>query len=114
MWSRLKNREHEIKKVVSEPQSKVYEPIYVKPMVKATKEYETQVLEMSVPIVDDSISFGENENIYEKIGPKINDLNYASRSELKVSNDLINGNTSTTRTSSAPNMPKNPLYYEIL
>ncbi|CAG2108513.1 unnamed protein product [Medioppia subpectinata] len=55
MWSRLKNSVNEIKKVDSQPQSKIYEPIYVKPIVKSMKEYETQVLEMSVPIVDDSI-----------------------------------------------------------
>lgn len=93
----------------SQPQSKVYEPIYVKPLVKSLKEYETQILEMSVPIVDDSISI--EENIYEKIGPKLSDMTYGSRTELKV-NDLLNGNSSTTH--SAPHMPKNPLYCEIL
>ena len=85
-------------------------PIYVKPL-KSLKEYETQMLEMSVPIVDDTTSY--EENIYEKIGPKISDMTYISRSELKV-NDLMNGNTCSSNTLSAPNMSKNPLYCEIL
>ena len=104
---RLQKREKQSKKVESQPQSKIYEPIYVKPLVKSLKEYETQMLEMSVPIVDDSTSV--EENIYEKIGPKIPEITYGSRSELKV-NDLINGKTC----SSGKHMPKNPLYCEIL
>lgn len=107
----MQKREKQSKKVESQPpQSKIYEPIYVKPLVKSLKEYETQMLEMSVPIVDDATSF--EENIYEKIGPKMPEIAYGSRSELKV-NDLIGGINGKT-CSSAPHMPKNPLYCEIL
>ncbi len=116
-FNRYANQRNPSKKVEPQPQSKVYEPIYVKPFVKSLKEYETQVLEMSVPIVEDS-SF--EENIYEKIPSKIlsSEISYISRADLKINDlNLLNVKSCSPGIEvslSTANMPKNPLYCELM